>query len=67
MRIDCGECVMEGTDACSDCIVTFLLERPEGAIVFDAEQERALRTLHEGGLAPASHFRPAAGPAARSS
>ena len=42
MRIDCGECVMEGTDACSDCIVTFLLERPEGAIVFDVEQERAL-------------------------
>ena len=52
LRIDCNSCVMRHTEACDTCLVTFLLDRPEGAIVFDAEEERALRTLHAGGLAP---------------
>jgi hypothetical protein len=56
MRIDCDDCCMQGTDTCEDCIVTFLLERPDGAIIFDAEQERALRTLQDAGLAPRSRF-----------
>ncbi|MGH8905103.1 MAG: hypothetical protein ACRD0K_00945 [Egibacteraceae bacterium] len=56
MLIDCAECVMQATDACADCIVTFLLDRPRGAIVFDVEQERALRTLQDAGLAPVSRF-----------
>jgi hypothetical protein len=56
MRIDCDDCCMQATRACEDCIVTFLLERPDGAIVFDAEQERALRTLQDAGLAPRSRF-----------
>lgn len=56
VRIDCGECVMQHTDACDDCIVTALLDRPEGAVVFDVEEERAIRTLQERGLAPNSRF-----------
>ncbi|MGH8902299.1 MAG: hypothetical protein ACRDYA_11615 [Egibacteraceae bacterium] len=56
MRIDCDDCRMQATRTCEDCIVTFLLERPDGAIVFDAEQERALRTLQDAGLAPRSRF-----------
>jgi hypothetical protein len=56
MRIDCDDCCMQATPACEDCLVTFLLERPRGAIVFDAEQERALRTLQDAGLAPHSRF-----------
>jgi hypothetical protein len=56
MLIDCADCVMQATDACEDCIVTFLLDRPEGAVVFDVEQERALRTLQDAGLAPPSRF-----------
>lgn len=47
---------MQHTDACDDCIVTYLLDRPEGAVVFDVEEERAIRTLQERGLAPNSRF-----------
>jgi hypothetical protein len=51
--IDCGECVMAGTDACADCVVTFIVEREPGdAVVIDAEAERALRALGETGLVP---------------
>jgi Zn-finger protein len=56
MLIDCNECTMQHTDACADCIVTYLLDRPEGAVVFDVAEERALRVLHEEGLAPANRF-----------
>lgn len=63
MHIDCNDCVMQATAACSDCIVTFLLDRPEGAVVFDVAEERALRVLHDQGLAPASRFRPLTGTA----
>ena len=49
MHIDCADCAMQHTDACSDCIVTYLLDRPEGAIVFDVAEERAIRALQTGG------------------
>lgn len=58
MLIDCGTCVMRDTSACQDCIVTFLVDRPEGALVLDIEHQRALRTLHDAGLAPANQYRP---------
>ncbi len=57
MHIDCDTCVARLTDACRDCIVTHLLERPPGAVVFDVEQERAIRALQDGGLAPVSRYR----------
>jgi hypothetical protein len=56
MEIDCDACVLRDSDACADCVVTFLIERPEGAIVFDVEEERALRSLQGAGLAPWSRF-----------
>jgi hypothetical protein len=57
-RIDCDECVMCGTEACADCIVTFLCNRDEeGAAVVDVAEARALRLLHSGGLAPALRHR----------
>jgi len=55
---------MRDTSACQDCIVTFLVDPPEGALVLDIEQQRALRTLHDAGLAPASKYQPVS-PAAR--
>lgn len=58
MHIDCDCCVMRDTDACKDCIVTFLLDRPEGAVIFDVAEERAIRALQEGGLAPTTRFLP---------
>ncbi len=60
MLIDCDQCVMRYTDACDGCIVTFLLDRGEGAVVFDVAEERAIRALQDGGLAPASHYLPRA-------
>jgi hypothetical protein len=54
LYISCEECVMEGTSACGDCVVTFLCEREEShAVVIDVAEVRALRLLERGGLAPA--------------
>jgi hypothetical protein len=59
MRIDCGDCAMQHTAACDDCIVTALLDRDEGeAVVLDLEQARAVRALQRGGLAPRNRFLP---------
>jgi hypothetical protein len=52
MRIDCDECAKQGTDQCQECVVTFVLEREDGAVVVDAEEARALRALGEAGLVP---------------
>ena len=53
LTIDCGDCVMAGTSTCDDCIVSFIVGREPGdAIVIDADEERALRTLSGGGLVP---------------
>ena len=58
MLISCTDCVMEGTDACADCVVTFLCERePDEAVVIDVEEARALRLLERGGLAPSLRHR----------
>jgi hypothetical protein len=52
MRIDCDDCAMQGTDQCGDCVVSFILERDDGAVVVDGEEARALRDLGEAGLVP---------------
>ena len=53
LRIDCDECVMRNTDACDDCVVSFIVKREPGdAIVVDVEEQRALRALGESGLVP---------------
>ena len=53
LTIDCDGCIMQGTDVCSDCVVTFICDRePEDAVVFDAAEERALGMLGRGGLVP---------------
>jgi len=57
--IDCEDCVMAGTDACDDCVVSFIVSREPGdAVVVDAAEERALRTLSERGLVPPVRHRP---------
>lgn len=61
MLISCDDCRMQGTDACQDCVVTYLLDRPDGAVVFDAEEERAIRALNKAGLLPEVRWEQAAG------
>jgi len=50
--IDCSGCERRARGECDDCIVSFILDRPEGAVIFDAAEERAIRSLREGGLLP---------------
>lgn len=55
--LDCGDCAMSDTDACEDCVVTCLLDRPLGAIVFDVDEERALRSMSRAGLVPEIRYK----------
>jgi hypothetical protein len=51
--IDCEQCVMQHTDACDDCVVTFICSREPGdAVVVDVEEFQALRMLSDSGLVP---------------
>ncbi len=52
--VDCNECVMQGSDTCRDCVVTFICDRePDDALVIDADEARAVRLLSAAGLVPA--------------
>ena len=62
LTVDCDSCVMRGTDACDDCVVSYLLGRePDDAVVIDADEARALRMLEQAGLVPRLRFEDAAG------
>jgi hypothetical protein len=51
--IDCDACAMQGTYACDDCVVSFVVRRdPHDALVIDAEEARAVRLLSGAGLVP---------------
>jgi hypothetical protein len=58
ITIDCATCVMRDTDACDDCVVTFLCDRePNEAVLLDLSELQALRRLAEAGLAPGLRHR----------
>jgi hypothetical protein len=51
--IDCDQCVMQHTDACTDCVVTYICSRePDDAVVVDLQELQALRMLSDSGLVP---------------
>jgi hypothetical protein len=50
MLIDCHECVMRGTTACEDCIVTFLLDRAGDPVELNRSEAEALGNLADAGL-----------------
>jgi hypothetical protein len=51
--IDCDDCSLQHTEACSDCLVTFICSREPGeAVIVDVAEERALRLLTDSGLVP---------------
>ena len=51
--ISCDDCVMQHSDACDDCVVTFICNRePDEAVVIDAAEARAVRMLGDAGLVP---------------
>jgi hypothetical protein len=62
ITITCDSCVMRHTDACDDCVVTFLYEKDESpptAVVLDLEEQRAVRLLAAAGLIPSLKHREA--------
>ena len=62
LTIDCDCCALRNTDACDDCVVSFLLERePDDAVVIDADEARAMRMLERAGLVPSLRFSTQAG------
>ena len=60
--IDCESCALQATDACGDCVVSFLLgHEPDDAVVIDADEARAMRMLERAGLVPTLRFSHKAG------
>lgn len=60
--ITCDDCVMQHTDVCRDCVVTYLCDREPGdAVVIDAAEARALRALSRTGLVPGLRHESSAG------
>jgi hypothetical protein len=49
---------MRETDACSDCLVTFMCgDSHESAVVFNLEEQRAVRLLANAGMVPTLRHR----------
>ncbi|HEY3464023.1 MAG TPA: hypothetical protein VGL47_02750 [Amycolatopsis sp.] len=59
--VDCDRCVVRGI-SCHDCVVTVLLGAPP-AVVWDADERRAVAALAEAGMVP--RLRLVEGPAER--
>lgn len=58
LLIDCDTCVARDTDACSDCVVSFLCrDDSDMAVVLDLDELRAMRVLAEAGLVPTLRHR----------
>jgi hypothetical protein len=53
VRIACDDCVMQHTEVCDDCLITFICSRDrDDAVVVDVAEIRALRLLGDVGLTP---------------
>ena len=53
LTISCDDCAMQHTEACDDCLVSFICNREPGeALVIDAGEARAVRLLAGAGLVP---------------
>ena len=55
--IDCDACVAQFTDACDDCLVSYLVGHETGTpVVLDQDEQTAVGLLVDGGLVPPSRF-----------
>lgn len=60
LTIDCDACLLQGSEACGDCVVTFLCGVEAGRpVVVDLAEARAMRVLGDAGLAPPLRHRTA--------
>lgn len=59
ISISCDDCAMAGTAACSDCLVTFLVDGDQpvaGGVVIGVDEARAVRALARSGLVSELRF-----------
>lgn len=61
MIIDCKDCEMHQTETCKDCFVMAILNRNDKPLVIDPEDEEAIKSLQQAGLAPVLKFKRKAG------
>jgi hypothetical protein len=53
LEVDCNTCVMKDTDACDDCLVSFICDRdPQEAVIITIDELRSMRSLNQAGLVP---------------
>lgn len=58
LTISCDDCAAQDTEACADCVVTFICGRqPDDAVIIDADEARAVRLLAGAGLVPTLRHR----------
>lgn len=58
LTIDCSACVAQFSDACDDCVVSYLINHEPGTpVVLDDDERRAVELLADAGLVPPSRFR----------
>jgi hypothetical protein len=56
--ISCDTCIMKDTDACGDCMMTYLCDQPaDGAVVIDLQELREMKLLAQAGLVPTLRHR----------
>lgn len=57
INIDCGDCALQASHSCDDCLVSFVISRdPDDAVVIDVDEARAIRALEDVGLLPPVRF-----------
>lgn len=58
LMISCDTCIMRHSEACGDCMMSFLCELPEeGAVVLNLDELREIRLLAQAGLVPTLRHR----------
>ncbi|MCX6511655.1 MAG: hypothetical protein NT160_00970 [Actinobacteria bacterium] len=57
ITIDCNDCSLQGSHACGDCLVSFVVSRePDDAVIIDVDEARTIRVLESAGLLPRLRF-----------
>ncbi|MBA4810294.1 MAG: hypothetical protein ACJZ2H_02535 [Acidimicrobiales bacterium] len=53
ISVDCELCPFIDTEACADCLVTFICDRePRSAVVISLEEWRSMKSMTKAGLLP---------------
>jgi hypothetical protein len=58
LHVDCDRCIARGP-ACSDCVISVLLEPPAELVNLDSDDRAALSALADQGLVPPLRLIPA--------